>query len=112
MSTDRFVRNYIGGGESECQSFLVTALAAGLVLTIVLLVITWRQRPVPGATPFALMLFGSILWIGTEIGKFYTTAGGAFIFEQLRWVGSALIPLAWLVFALEYTGNEKYIRLG
>jgi PAS domain S-box-containing protein len=72
--------------------------------------LAWRQRPVPGATPFAIMLFGIVFWIGTELAKVYTNSFGVVIlWEKLRWCGAVLVPLTWLVFTLEYTGNETYV---
>ena len=71
---------------------------------------TWRNRRTPGATPFSILLLILFQW------------GTSYIFElaapdlasKLSWatfmfVGVTATPVAWLTFALEYTGRKTWI---
>jgi PAS domain S-box-containing protein len=81
----------------------ITAAAA-------LTVLAWRQRPKPGATPFAAMMGAGTWWVVTSaIGLFTLDPGRRLLLHSLEWVSPILIPPAWLVFALEYTSREEYV---
>ncbi|AQL43872.1 hypothetical protein BV210_14670 [Halorientalis sp. IM1011] len=81
----------------------ITAAAA---LTLV----AWRQRPEPGATPFAVLMGAGTWWVVTSaIGLFTLDTGRRLLLHDLEWLALAVLPLAWLVFALEYTSREEYV---
>jgi PAS domain S-box-containing protein len=93
----------------------VDTLSPVLVVTVAIgtaaAIIAWRERPEPGATPLVLMLAGQCWWSVCLIFQLEATTLGAKIFwEQLTWVGVVTVPVAWLLFALEYTGRDHYIR--
>lgn len=81
-------------------------ITASAALTL----LAWRQRPKPGATPFAAMMGAGTWWVVTSaIGLFTLDSGRRILLHNLEWVGPALLPPAWLVFALEYTSREEYV---
>ncbi len=81
----------------------ITAAAA-------LTVMAWRQRPKAGAEPFAVLMAAGTWWVATSsIGLFTLDASRRLVLHQLEWVGLVVIPLAWLLFALEYTSRDEYV---
>ncbi|SDE73306.1 sensor histidine kinase [Halorientalis regularis] len=81
----------------------ITAAAA-------LTLLAWRQRPKPGATPFAAMMGAGTWWVVTSaIGLFTLDSSRRILLHSLEWFGPAVLPPAWLVFALEYTSREEYV---
>jgi signal transduction histidine kinase len=71
----------------------------------------WRARPRPGATWLSLLM-AAVLWLLVCRGGLYLSttdaARGAWI--TVEWVGTGFIPAFWLLFALAYTGHERYLR--
>jgi PAS domain S-box-containing protein len=81
----------------------VTAAAA-------LTVMAWRQRPKPGATAFAVLMAAGTWWVATSaIGLFTLRPGPRLLLHALEWPGVAVFPVAWVVFALEYTSRDEYV---
>ncbi|WP_324664220.1 histidine kinase N-terminal 7TM domain-containing protein [Haloarcula sediminis] len=84
---------------------LVGSVAVGVTAGL----LAWRERPKPGAVPLVLLMAGQCWWSATLIFQIQatTTAGRAF-FISISWIGIAFIPVAWLVFSLEYSGYNEY----
>jgi signal transduction histidine kinase len=83
-------------------------ITASAALTLLAL----RQRPKPGATPFAAMMGAGTWWVVTSAtGLFTLDPGRRMLLHNLEWIGPALLPPAWLVFALEYTNRKEYVSL-
>lgn len=81
-------------------------LAAGSVAAL-----AWRQRPEPGATSLAVLMSAAAWWSATYLGEFLAgTLPGTLLWARLQWFGSVALPVAWVVFALEYTGRDRYVR--
>ncbi|MFB6251936.1 MAG: histidine kinase N-terminal 7TM domain-containing protein [Halobellus sp.] len=74
-------------------------------------ILAWRQRPEPGATPLVGLLVGQAWWSACISFKLQAaTLDGKVFWTELSSVGVGLIPFAWTLFALEYTGNDQFIR--
>ncbi|MFD1587395.1 histidine kinase N-terminal 7TM domain-containing protein [Halorientalis brevis] len=81
----------------------ITAAAA-------LTVLAWRQRPKAGAEPFAVLMAAGTWWVATSsIGLFTLDAARRLLLHKLEWAGLIVIPLAWILFALEYTSRDEYL---
>ena len=70
----------------------------------------YKRRKVPGAIPFALMMLAVTEWSLTyalELGSM----GAAIKFFMLKteFIGILIIPTAWLLFSLQYTGHGDWI---
>ncbi|MFB6092558.1 MAG: histidine kinase N-terminal 7TM domain-containing protein [Haloquadratum sp.] len=90
---------------------LVLALFLSVAVGTSAAILAWRQRPEPGATPLVGLVVGQSWWSVCIIFKLQAATLDAKIFwTALSSVGVGLIPFAWLLFALEYTGNDRYIR--
>jgi diguanylate cyclase (GGDEF)-like protein len=85
-------------------SLVATALA------LVLLRRVWRQRAAPGGWPLSAMLAGIAWWsAGQVLGTSVTTLEGKFLTAQLQYPGIVLVPVAWLMFSLRYTGALRWL---
>ncbi|MFB6183461.1 MAG: histidine kinase N-terminal 7TM domain-containing protein [Haloarculaceae archaeon] len=74
--------------------------------------LAWRERPAPGAVPLAALLTTQCWWSAASF--FRITAHGTqakLLWLTVSWVGLPFIPVAWLFFALEYTGYDQYVRV-
>lgn len=75
------------------------------VLAILMLRRVWPQRAAPGGWPLSLMLVGIAWWsAGQVLGTMLTGLEGKFLAARLQYPGVVLVPVAWFVFALRYTG--------
>lgn len=89
---------------------LVTLMTAtGLVLAGLALYAWHRRRAVAGVSLAVLLL--SVAWWGLAYAFELSTADLA---DRLRWgdlkyVGVSLLPPAWLVFVLQYTGRARWV---
>ncbi|MFA4838739.1 MAG: histidine kinase N-terminal 7TM domain-containing protein [Candidatus Neomarinimicrobiota bacterium] len=85
-----------------------------LFLTIigccVLVIYAWSRKHVPGRTPFILLNLAIIFW---SFGNFLEiTARNLNIklfWANFEYFGIMSVPLIWLIFAIQYTGNSKWI---
>jgi diguanylate cyclase (GGDEF)-like protein len=74
----------------------------------------WYVLRAPGAvgrTGLAAVLAGSAIWAlmyGLELGA--ATSSGRELCGALKYVGIVLVPPAWLIFALQYTGRERFVK--
>ena len=86
-----------------------------LVVTIAIGVsgglLAWRERPQPGAVPLAFLLAGQAWWSATLFFRITATEMSEKIFwVDVSWIGIGIIPVAWLLFSLEYTGYSQYVK--
>lgn len=75
-------------------------------LTAALAWFGWRKRPATGAAAFALTMLASALWAlfnALELGAADLPA--KIFWLKFEYLGIVLLPPAWLVFALQYTGR-------
>ncbi len=97
------------------QVTLPAALALGgtLVAVVVYLAVTrlvWPHRDRPGAEPLLGILLGAFVWTAAETGTVVATEPGTvLVFERLVGAGTTLTVLAWVLFALEYTGRDQWL---
>ncbi|WP_224449532.1 histidine kinase N-terminal 7TM domain-containing protein [Haloprofundus salilacus] len=91
------------------QLYVVVLATVGIGLTAALL--AWRERPEPGATPLVAMLAGQSWWsvfFAFELQA--TTLAAKAFWSDVQWLGVVVIPVAWVLFAMEYTGRDQYVR--
>ncbi|WP_262180234.1 histidine kinase N-terminal 7TM domain-containing protein [Haloarcula laminariae] len=85
------------------------ALLASIAVGVTTGLLAWRERPEPGAVPLVFLMAGQCWWSATLIFRIEaTTLGMKVLFSNSTWLGVALIPAAWLLFALEYGGYNEY----
>jgi len=85
---------------------------AGLV-SLVLAHHAMRRRAVQGAGYFALLMAAVSVWSATAIAVHMSpTLPGKVFWTNMQYAGITLVPLAWLCFALAYTGDGAVLRFG
>jgi signal transduction histidine kinase len=73
-------------------------------------VLAWRERSEPGALPLAALLAGQCWWSVFFVFELQAaTLAGKALWSNVQWVGVVVIPVAWLLFALEYTGRDRHL---
>jgi len=76
-----------------------------------LAIYTWRNRKTAGATPFSIMLFILFQWGASYIMELAATdIQTKIVWEIIKFVGVVFTPVAWMVFAFEYTGRKTWIN--
>ncbi len=71
----------------------------------------WRHRRAPGALALALLLMGTAWWSFFYAVQLASAGLGAQRFwDNLAYIGVLISPLAWLAFALEYSGRGHWLN--
>ena len=90
---------------------LSVALLAAVVTGTSAAILAWRERPEAGATWLALLLFGQVWWTTFLVFELEaSTLAAKALWYDVQWVGVVVVPIGWLLFALEYTGRDRYVR--
>jgi len=85
-------------------------------LLVVFAIRAWRRRGTPGAIALVVLMAAGAAWgVGDAL-----SLGAAELSTRIIWagitgikyLGIVAVPLAWLVFALQYTGREGWARRG
>jgi PAS domain S-box-containing protein len=87
--------------------FLPAVLAIGVVVAL------RRRHDSPGARALSVLAFGAGLWsffYALELAS--RTLAGTLFFGRLSYLGIVVVPPAWLVFALVYTGRGDWFGRG
>lgn len=74
-------------------------------------VVGWRRRSMPGGLQGALTTAAAGIWAlfyAFELGA--PGLDGKVIWAKIQYVGIVLLPVAWLLFALSYTGVARKLR--
>jgi PAS domain-containing protein len=88
----------------------VGLLAASVLSTAVLAAYAWRHREAHAVRPFGGLMAGFTLYSGAHlVGLLVVNSHWRLVWENLQWTGAAVIPLFWLVFAMEYTGYSEML---
>ncbi|MBM7570064.1 histidine kinase N-terminal 7TM domain-containing protein [Aquibacillus albus] len=84
------------------------SLFLSFVITFALFLYSVRQRTVPGAIPFGLlMLLGSIWSIGYGFEIVIVSVHEKLVFNNIKQLAIYFSPVMWLLFAWEYTGRKR-----
>lgn len=82
---------------------LVPAVAT--VVAALLAVVAWHRRPASGAAAFTLVLLSVAAWsFAYTMELLSTDAAGTLLWSRLSYLGIVVLPAAWLLFSLTYTG--------
>jgi PAS domain S-box-containing protein len=83
-----------------------------LVISIAVLIYAWRRRSVIGATAFAFLALGQVVWtFGYILELLNPTLEGKVIWDNFQFFGGAIYVLAVFGFALEYTGHRLLLEI-
>ncbi|WP_254764290.1 histidine kinase N-terminal 7TM domain-containing protein [Natrinema marinum] len=85
-------------------------LALSLVVAAGTALSAWRTRPAAGATALTALMATVVVWLGTHILEIEsTTLAWKLRWADVQWACAAVIPTLFLVFALEYTGKDRWL---
>lgn len=97
------------GLEWQPSLALVPTFAAGLIAAI-LAVYVWHHRDRRAARPFTALLVGLCIWsVGYGIQLGFAAKEPMLAFDKVAFVGSVIVPTAWLLLAVEYAGYERWL---
>ncbi len=83
----------------------------GVILVASVFTHVWPQRSEPGATAFLWMSGASAWWLVCQfIGLFLSSLDAKLLLAQLQYVGISAVPVAWLAYAMTYTGRGRQLR--
>src|SRR5438552_3201010 len=72
---------------------------------------TWQRRRLPGAAPLAATAVLVAIWFGLAAVQVTNQNPDVKRFlANLEFVSQALVPVLWLIFVIEFTGNERRLR--
>ncbi len=88
--------------------FIILFTAA--LISLICAIYAWRQRPRTGAFSFSLMMFSVFIWLFGYMFEFLAMDSATrFMWGNIAYIGIALVPAAFLLFSLEYTGRSNWL---
>jgi signal transduction histidine kinase len=89
----------------------VVLLVLASALTTALAAYTWNRREAPGAVWLTGLLLGMAVWAGFyALGLLTSGLRLRLLWLRLNWMGSGFVPAFWLLFALAYTGRDRWVN--
>src|SRR4028119_1517873 len=90
-----------------CVFFL--SVAAAILVGFALR--AWRRRSTLGATALAVLMVAGAVWAGAYALPLVAAEPSMRIFwGEIKYLGIVVVPLIWVIFALQYTGREEWVR--
>jgi PAS domain S-box-containing protein len=87
-------------------------LAAGAVALLVLFGAVWRVRRRTGLPSLALVLLATLLWSGAAALELaHPALADKAYWADVKFLGICLLPPAWILFVLRYTGRGGWLSL-
>ena len=92
--------------------FLIPVLGAA-ILSAILAIYSWQQREgAPGTWVFVALVSLTAWWCFTYALELATTDPATMLlWVRLEWIAIALLPVAWFLFVLVYSGRARYVTL-
>lgn len=84
------------------------ALATASLVCVVVTVLVWLNLSKPGARALFVASGAELWWLAGYAGELLS-GSWAIQFERLQWLGVVVIPVAWAVFVVQYTGRNRYL---
>jgi len=93
----------------QYTSYLIPFVACGLIL-IILGITGLRNRTSVCARPYSLLMFAAAVWaFCTALELSSADLATQMLAIQIEYVAMVIVPVGWILFALEYTGHEEWI---
>jgi PAS domain S-box-containing protein len=85
---------------------IISASVSGLLAAF-----AWRHRTVRGAAAFAVLMLAVMEWSLSYAPDLSSSELAVKVFwSKVEYLGIVTVPVAWLAFALHYTGREHWLR--
>lgn len=93
----------------QYSPYFIPFIACGCI-TAILAVTGWKNRLYASAQPFALLMVAVTIWaFGTAFEVASADLSSQMLAVALEYLGIVIVPVAWLMFALEYTGRRHFL---
>jgi PAS domain S-box-containing protein len=93
----------------QYSPYFIAFLACGCI-TLILAATGWRNRSSVCAKPFAFLMLSASLWsFGAALEVSSADLPTQMFAVLLQYPGIVAVPVAWLLFAFEYSGREHWI---
>lgn len=90
---------------------LTAVLLTSVAVSFAAALLAWRERPESGASALVLLLGGVVWWAAFLVFELRADSlAMKVLWSDVQWLGVVVIPVAWLLFALAYTGRDEYVR--
>ena len=87
-------------------------IAITAVLSAALTFVAWQRHGVRGALPFGFLSLAIFEWsVGYGLELTFADLPAQVFWAKIEYFGIVAVPLAWLAFALIYTGREQWLTL-
>lgn len=97
---------------SQLLSYIIP-LALSAIISAVLAVAAWQRRPATGARSFAFLMLTLAWWsAGYAIEISQASPSHHMLWAKIQYLAVYTMPVAWLVFSLEYTGRAHWLTRG
>lgn len=93
------------------EGILIILLFFGSGLSLVILsVFVYRENQSTLSKIFLFLTVSGAIWAFCHLLELiFPGSSGTLFWGKLKYVGMVLLPVSWILFALQYTGREKYV---
>ena len=71
----------------------------------------WRQKKVPGASAFAMLMFLVAFWLlAAGMMEITSTSESALFWYKIRFISIASVPVVFLIFILRFTRHDSWLK--
>ncbi len=93
----------------QYAAYVLPVLLAAVV-SAALAFYVWRYRTQPGALALLLQMLALAVWsLGYTLELASTYLVAKVLWAKLEYIGIVIVPLAWLVFVVQYTGRGRWL---
>jgi PAS domain S-box-containing protein len=94
------------------QNFDVMLLLLSFVFSALLAVYMWRRRPLRSATAASVLMMAVAVWsLGYTLELNSPDLATKIFWAKVEYFGIVSVPVAWLSFALHYTGRSEWVTV-
>lgn len=91
--------------------FYQIAMVLSLLASLYVMVLTWRRRDVPGAGAMLGLASATFIWAFGFFNEAHsTTLELQLFFNNIGYIGSMFVPVAWFIFSLRYSIGDRLIN--
>lgn len=90
--------------------FALPSLVA-VCIAIALMPHLWRHRAAPGGLSLVILMIAVTWWsAGQILGTLFSDLDGKFLAAKIQYPGVVVVPTAWFLFCLQYTGELRTVQ--
>lgn len=92
------------------SKLFLTPMVVSAAVSAALAYYAWKRRFLSGALPFALLMLALTDWsLGYALELQSAVLPDKVFWAQVEYLGITAVPVLWLIFALQYTGQSKWL---